>query len=205
LLTADDVAQLVGLGLSRVYDFRGVTERVAHLFTAPGVSVHSLAIEPTVVQALHDFAAKNKTLTPQIAAELMQQTYRDFVNHNSARFKELFAHLLDHDSPLVFHCTAGKDRTGFAAALILLALGVDRDAVMQDYLLTNALYKAPDLVGGGAPPEVRAVIATVQEDFLNAGLEVVEADFGSVAAYLDVALGLGAGQQARLRELYLQS
>ena len=205
LLTADDVAQLAALGLSRVYDFRGVTERVAHPFTAPGVSVHSLAIEPTVVQALHDFAAKNKTLNAQIAAELMQQTYRDFVTHNSARFKELFAHLLDHDSPLVFHCTAGKDRTGFAAALILLALGVDRDAVMQDYLLTNALYKAPDLVGGGAPPEVRAVIATVQEDFLNAALEVVEADFGSVAAYLDVALGLGAGQQARLRELYLQS
>jgi protein-tyrosine phosphatase len=204
LLTTADVAQLADLNLSRVFDLRGVKERVAHPFEAPGVAVHSLSIEPTVVQALHDFAAKNKTLTAQVAAELMQQTYRDFVTHNSARFKELFAHLLERDSPLVFHCTAGKDRTGFAAALILLALGVQRDAVMQDYMLTNALYKAPDLVGGGAPPEVRAVIATVREDFLNAALDVVDAEHGSVADYLEYGLGLGPREQAHLLELYLQ-
>jgi len=65
-------------------------------------------------------------LTAQDTVRLMQQTYRAFVHDNAPRFAELFGHLLESDAPLVFHCTAGKDRTGFAAALILLALGVPR-------------------------------------------------------------------------------
>jgi protein tyrosine/serine phosphatase len=59
----------------------------------------------------------------------------------------LFEHLLASDAPLVFHCTAARDRTGFAAALILLALGVPRPVVMQDYLLTNELLRMDSAPG----------------------------------------------------------
>jgi hypothetical protein len=88
----------------------------------------------------------------------MKQTYRAFVHDNSPRFAELFHHLLDTDAPMVFHCTAGKDRTGVAAALILLALGVPRDVVLQDYLLTNKHYCHPPLPQSETPIDVLQVL-----------------------------------------------
>ena len=173
-LQAADIARLEALGLARVCDFRGVLERAAHPCAMPGPVVHALSIEPTVVQALEDFAVRNRGIGEADAVRLMQQTYRAFVTDNTARFAELFGHLLDNDAPLVFHCTAGKDRTGFAAALVLSALGVSRDDILQDYLLTNQLYKPPAMVGGEAPPEVRAAVRRVQADYLQASLDAVE-------------------------------
>jgi len=96
-----------------------------------------------VVQRMQDRAAAGQRMTAALAAELMKELYRALVHDQAHRFAELFEHLLQTDTPVVFHCTAGKDRTGFAAALILHALGVPREVVVQDYLLTNALYKPP--------------------------------------------------------------
>jgi protein-tyrosine phosphatase len=104
----------------------------------------------------------------------------------------------------VFHCTAGKDRTGFAAALLLEALGVPRDIILQDYLLTNDFYQIPTANPADLPPEVMNVLWRVQANFLDAAFEVVEADFGSVPRYLKEALGLDAQAQERLVALYLQ-
>lgn len=204
-LTPDDVATLSNLGLSRAYDFRGEAERAAVPYELPGVASHSLAIEPTVLQRMKELLEAGHQLTAQDTVGLMQQTYRAFVHDNSPRFAALFGHLLDSDAPLVFHCTAGKDRTGFAAALILLALGVSRPVVMQDYLLTNDLFRMPPSTPGLAPQEVLDVLWRVQEDFLDAALHAVEADFGGVQPYLEQALGLGRTEQARLAALYLQA
>lgn len=204
-LTQVDVAQLSALGLTRVLDLRGKNERETHPCVLPGPHVHALSIEPTVVQALQDFAERNQGITEADAVRLMQQTYRAFVTDNTKRFAELFQHLLHDETPLVFHCTAGKDRTGFAAALVLYALGVQRDVVMKDYLLTNALYRAPAMVAGSAPPEVRAAVRRVQADYLQASLDVVDADFGGMENYLEKGLGLGATQRQRLEYLYLES
>src|ERR1035437_3953721 len=204
-LTADDLATLSNLGLSRAYDFRGEAERAAVPYELPGVVSYSLPIEPTVVQRMSELLAAGHPLTAQETVHLMQQTYRAFVHDNSPRFAELFAHLLDSDAPLVFHCTAGKDRTGFAAALILLALGVARPVVMQDYLLTNELFRMPKTTPGLASQEVLDVLWRVQEDFLDAALHVVEADYGGVQPYLEQALGLSPKKQERLAALYLQA
>ena len=203
-LTPDDIALLSPLGLARVCDFRGETERAPLACALPGVVVYSLAIEPTVVQRIKDLLESGHALTAQETVHLMQQTYRAFVHDNAGRFAELFGHLLESDTPLVFHCTAGKDRTGFAAALILLALGVPRPVVMQDYLLTNDLFRMPPVNPGRAPQEVLAVLWRVQEDFLDAALHAVEADFGGVPRYLERALGLGPAELERLAALYLQ-
>ncbi len=135
----------------------------------------------------------------------MQDTYRGFVRYNAARFAELFKLLLASDAPLVFHCTAGKDRTGFAAALILLTLGVPRDVVMHDYLLTNSLYRRPEGMGSHAPEEVLAVLWRVQEEFLDAALHMVDNDFGGVQAYLVDVLGVDVAAQKELEGRYLQS
>jgi protein-tyrosine phosphatase len=202
-LTPQDLSTLSPLGLARVCDFRGVHERSAHPCTLPGVAVHALSIEPTVVQGMQSLLAEGKALTPALTVELMQQTYRDFVRDNSPRFAELFDHLLRDDAPLVFHCTAGKDRTGFAAALILSALGVSLPVVMQDYLLTNDFYRQPAAARGFASQEVLDILWRVQPDFLEAAMQAVVSGYGSLDDYLERAIGLGSVQRKRLQDLYL--
>ena len=202
-LSGEDVAALTGLGLRRVLDLRGSRERESAVCALPGVPVHSLAIEPTVVQVLSGLLAAGHTLTPADVVAHMQDTYRGFVRHNTHRFAELFSHLLEADGPVVFHCTAGKDRTGFAAALILHALGVGEDDVMRDYLLTNERLRPPEASRHGLAPEVAQVLWRVQPEFLNASLEAVAQDYGDVQAYLRDALGLGREARERLHALYL--
>ncbi|SFE16227.1 tyrosine-protein phosphatase [Paracidovorax konjaci] len=203
-LTAEDARAIAALGLRRAVDFRGAHERATLPYELPGVAYHALSIEPTVVQRAKEMALSGHEMTAAIAAELMRDTYRAFVANNAPEFAALFAHLLESDVPLVFHCTAGKDRTGFAAAMILLALGVPRDVVMQDYLLTNGLYQRPAQLHGSAPDDVLNALWRVQEDFLEAALQAVESDHGGVDRYLAHRLGVGPAERERLARLYLQ-
>jgi protein-tyrosine phosphatase len=203
-LTEADKSLLAGLGLARAFDFRGQAERAAVTYELPGVTQHSLAIEPTVVQRLQDLVASGQALTPERTAELMTDLYRALVNDQSHRFAELFEHLLQAEGPVVFHCTAGKDRTGFAAALILLALGVPRSVVEQDYLLTNRVFQQPPPAQGGLSAEVLAVLWRVQPGFLHAALDAVDADHGGVERYLSERLNLGPAALRTLASRYLQ-
>jgi protein-tyrosine phosphatase len=203
-LTQADKARLVGLGLARSFDFRGEAERAAARYQLPGLTQHSLAIEPTVVQRMQDLMGAGLSLTPAHTAELMADLYRALVNDQSHRFAELFEHLLTADTPLVFHCTAGKDRTGFAAALVLLALGVPRDVVLQDYLLTNRVFKHPASTQHTLSAEVLAVLWQVQPGFLQAALQVVDSEHGGIERYLQQRMGLGPAALRALAERYLQ-
>lgn len=204
-LTPADQARLAALGIVRSADFRGASERAAQAYALPGVTTHTLDIEPTLIQQALQLQRQGQEMTPAQAVRLMQDTYRSFVTENAPRFAQLFELLLDSDAPLVFHCTAGKDRTGFAAALVLLALGVPRAVVMQDYLLTNALYRPPSDWGDAhSTPPALQVLWRVQEDFLEAALHGVEVEYGGIASYLERALRLNAAAQQRLAQLYLQ-
>ena len=203
-LTAGDQRVLAQLGLARAFDFRGVAERAATPNRLSGVTEHSLAIEPSVVQRMDDMAAAGGELTAPLVTELMKDLYRGLVNDQAHRFAEMFDHLLQTDAPLVFHCTAGKDRTGVAAALVLLALGVPRDVVMHDYLLTNELYAHPPTPHGDTPAEALAVLWRVQQAFLDAALETVETEHGGIDLYLRRRLGLNDAALDALAARYLQ-
>jgi len=203
-LTELDRSTLSALGLKRSFDFRGRTESEARPYRLPGVTRHSLAIEPLVVQRMHDLRAAGRTLTAPTVVELMKELYRGLINDHAARFAELFESLLQADTPVVFHCTAGKDRTGVAAALVLLALGVPRDLVLQDYLLTNELYRHPVLPRSDTPADVLAVLWRVQEGFLDAALRTIAAEHGGIARYLHQRLRLSPAALEALAGRYLQ-
>ena len=202
-LTPEDVRQLEALGLARVVDFRGRTERDAHACAMPGARVHSVPIEPTVVQDIELLKAAGAHISARETEELMRKTYRDFVTGNTARFAEFFERLLEDDSPLVFHCTAGKDRTGLAAALVLTALGVPRSVVMEDYLLSQGRYRPPPVVRHELPREALEVMWGVQSGYLEAAFKAIEADYGGLPRYLREGLGLGPAELEGLAARYL--
>jgi protein-tyrosine phosphatase len=205
-LNDDDRAALAALGLGRALDFRGVEERAAVPYELPGVTQHALSIEPTVVQRMQALAASGQTLSVPVVTGLMKDLYRALVNDQSHRFAELFAHLLDDGDtrPLVFHCTAGKDRTGLAAALILLALGVSRERVLHDYLLTNERYNFNPDAHPEIPRDALMVLWRVQQGFLDEALQAIDRDHGGLERYLAQRLGLTPAALKALAERYLE-
>src|SRR4051794_20714364 len=96
-LDEQDAALVRTLGIRRVLDFRGVEERSAAMCRLAGVTVHSLPIEPTIVQKLQELLAGGHRPTGAEVTAHMQDTYRGFVRHNTPRFAEFFAHLLASD------------------------------------------------------------------------------------------------------------
>lgn len=203
-LTAEDARQLSALGLTRILDLRGEMERTAAPCALREATVHSLPIEPTVVQKLTDLIAAGRTLSRADVVALMQDTYRGFVLHNTHRFAQLFSHLLASGEPTVFHCTAGKDRTGFAAALVLRSLGVDEENVMRDYLLTNERLKPRVPSRIDLAPEIVEVLWRVQPEFLDAAFEALSQAYGGIESYFREGLGLREAERERLRALYLE-
>lgn len=204
-LTDDDIEVLRSLGVRSAFDFRGSEERAAALCGVKDIAVHSLPIEPTVVAALREIVAGGTPLSPAAALDVMRDSYRNYVRHNTPRFRALFSHLLEDRAPLVIHCTAGKDRTGFACALILHTLGVPDDVIAEDYLLTNRFYKRDPTAGSDLPEEVRQVLGSVQAPFLAAAFEAIGADYGNLGNYLSRGIGLGPAERSALEARYLES
>jgi protein-tyrosine phosphatase len=157
-----------------------------------------------VVATLRARAAR-APLTAADALEVMRDSYRNYVRHNTPNFRALFAHMLEDRAPLVIHCTAGKDRTGLACALILHALGVPDHLIAEDYLLTNRFYRRDPAASPDLPDDVSQTLGSVQESFLAAAFDAISAGYGNLENYLGNALGLGARQRARLEARYLQS
>ena len=168
------------------------------------VTVHSLPVEPTVVAALRKIAG-NRELSEADAIDVMRDSYRGYVQDNTPRYRTLFTHLLEDRAPLVIHCTAGKDRTGFACALILHALGVSEQVIADDYLLTNRFYKRDPAHSTELPDDVKQVLGTVREAFLEASFEAIDADYGSLDGYFRDGLGLGPAERKALEGRYLQT
>ncbi|MFM7001271.1 MAG: tyrosine-protein phosphatase [Limnohabitans sp.] len=203
-LSDADVARLRALGVRHSLDFRGVAEFTTTPYDIPGVQRVALTIEPTVIARMQALVAQGIVPTTEETVELMRETYRDFVNRNAGTYGRFLKHLLEQPTPQVFHCTAGKDRTGFAAALLLSALGVDQTTIEHDYLLTNQLYRRDPQLEGKGHPHVMQVLWQVQPAFLHAAFEAVDAQHGGMQNYLHGAIGLSPHEVTELRRMLLE-
>ena len=206
-LTADDQRLLQQLGVARAYDFRGAQERAAEPYALDGLEQHALSIEPSVAQRMDELERSGLPLTPDHMAMLMTELYERLVEEHAPRYAEFFARLLGDEgrAPLVFHCTAGKDRTGIAAALLLRALGVSADDVEQDFLLSNALYRRPPYTPTRAiSDDALQVLWSVRAAFLHHALQVIEQRHGGIERYFVQRLGLDAPARARLAQRFLE-
>ncbi len=130
---------------------------------------------------------------------------RELARDHHDQYRTLFEHLLNAEAGFLLHCSAGKDRTGFGAALVLAALGVDEDTIMEDYLLTNQAdclrsymtERMRTYYGYEIDDASLEAVTGVRQEYLVAALEEISRRHGSVVGYLDE---IGVDESAR-REL----
>jgi protein-tyrosine phosphatase len=136
---------------------------------------------------------------------------RQFVESATAKaaYKALFERLADPKMlPATFHCTAGKDRTGWAQAVFLSIMGVPRDVIMRDYLLSNEYLKAKNdkmlaMLKGRIDPALLEPLLGVRPEYLQAGFDAVDRDYGSMDHYVRDGLGLSDATIQALRTEFL--
>jgi len=208
-LTDADVAVLGRLGLTDLLDLRHGSE-IEHAPAdrlPPGPAVAHIPIyDPThpvftYVSAVllgHELDAY-ASLVVEGTPNAMREVYRWFVASPAARsaFGTALRRIASARGPLLYHCSAGKDRTGWLSALLLGALGADRDTILADYLLTNEVTagEVAKSIGRletrrGVPPELVRPVLSATPDYLDAAYRQVEQLYGTLDGYLRDGLGL---------------
>ncbi|MEV8306076.1 tyrosine-protein phosphatase [Streptomyces flavidovirens] len=219
-LTEADVAAIGRLGLTKVVDFR-VPSEVQYdgpdrlppglTPTARPVTDNGLYAQLMIAIGSKDPVRQEEMLGGGRAAAFMREVYRTFVTNpeNRARFAETLRDIANSDrrSPLLYHCTSGKDRTGWTSYVLLRALGVPSRTAERDYLASNAYRAAHDAKvreglkqsGMMQNPDLLIPLQEVRMDYLDSALERLEADYGSLDRYLTEGLGLDRRTLAKLR------
>ncbi|MFD2645638.1 tyrosine-protein phosphatase [Pseudomonas japonica] len=190
-----DLALLNSLGISNVYDLRTPSEIAATPDTLPsGARYQNIDIIGSTTSGANVTTISFTSAAQAVA--MMEETNRAFVSDAGMRgqFAVLFNELAAADGAALFHCTAGKDRTGWTAAVLLSIAGVDNATIMQNYLATND-YTAARVAAtlAAMPARMAAIYAPllgVQASYLQAGLDEVIAAYGSMDNYLKTGLGL---------------
>ncbi len=193
--SAADLATLNGLGIKAIYDLRTADEIAA----TPDTALHGATWSNIDIIGSTASGSNVTTVSFTSAAQamaMMQDTNRAFVSDAGMRgqFKTLFNELAAVDGAALFHCTAGKDRTGWTGAVLLSIAGVDNTTIMNNYLATND-YTAARVAAtlAAMPPAMAAIYAPllgVEASYLQAGLDQVSAQYGSMDNYLKQGLGL---------------
>jgi protein-tyrosine phosphatase len=157
---------------------------------------------------------KNGDLDGIDPAALLTEANIQFVTNFTPQFKVFVREVLAaQGKPVLFHCTAGKDRTGFAAAVLLRLLGVPQEIVTQDYLLSQANIlsgHARDLalgrlMFGTAAVRVVEGLLSVNAAYLQAAFDTIDSMYGSFDAYARDGLGLHDTDIAALRAALLEA
>jgi protein-tyrosine phosphatase len=204
-LTEDDHGALNGLGLRAICDLRSQGEIDRHpdaeIEGATWMNFDVSGIPMDEVSGLRDRSS---------AVDLMDRVYRGFVEaeHARAEFGDLFRQLAS-GGPQLFHCSAGKDRTGWVAALLLHVAGVDDETIERDYLLTNELTGdtrariEAEIAQALGPDHVEAFEPTLVVDieYLRSAHDAVTELYGDRATYLRDGLGLDDATVTALRDL----
>jgi protein-tyrosine phosphatase len=219
-LTAEDLDKLQALGIKTVVDLRSAME--LQMFgedrLPAGTKLLALPIEPgNWGSALFDVVKTGDT--SQIPDNVLVDTSRSIIRDGTEQLAALFEALSDPSNlPLVFHCSAGKDRTGIAAAVFLMALGVSADLAKGDYLKSNDYLNAANeeqlmvirrMIAARLDIDPAAVdiskfnqLFYQEPAYFEAALDEIEQRYGSFETYLAEGLGLKETQIQELREQF---
>ena len=210
-LSALDLAELEKRSVQTIVDFRSSEEVEARPSRLPpGATVVSAPFgrgERTAGEVMESLIAGK--LTREDAHQLLLDSYRHIAEIGSAAFAVLVRSIIDR-SPVLFHCAGGKDRTGVAAAVIFSILGVDRDQIVEDYMLTNDRLSDQSstfqLRLAEYPEESRDVLLALglaKPDYIELALDVIDGEFGGIEVYAQDQLSLSLAEIGELRALLL--
>ena len=217
-------------GLSDVFDFRFEGERNGKpdreiegvtntwLSTLPETFVAAFSsgrADTTVVQSANLLESLASYAFNPKAQQMAQKLYPAIVMDATSqkRYGEFLRGVLEADGGALWHCSQGKDRCGWGSAFVLAALGASRETIVEDFVLSNVSYaqavealSAKIVEKGGGEAElgfIRSMIGVNVENF-ESTLEMIDAQYGSLQAYLEKALGFTADEQEALRRKYLK-
>ncbi|MFB7501766.1 tyrosine-protein phosphatase [Streptomyces sp. NPDC056161] len=218
--TKSDAAFLSALGLHTVFDFRNAADQRLEGpdVELPGVRNVNLPLTDPADGAEFwtmvrdgDLDQLRTILGDGKAARRMVVSYRAIIEQRTAEHSRVLHALAEDSVPVLMHCAAGKDRAGLSIAVTLLALGVEREAILADYLKSNATHRRYRVRRSGSAesaytPEVMELLSPLfdaRAEYLTAAFETVERTWGGVDAYLEQGLGLAPRTRERLRERLL--
>ena len=213
----DDVARLEGLTLGRVFDFRTQADIAAEGSDRlpPGVDYRRLPMPDPAkaddLRALITAAAPDELealFGNGKAVAMMERAAESLVRERLEAYRVFLTELADAASqPALFHCSAGKDRAGWAGTVVLLALGVDEDQVIEQYLLSNRNLEAIRSQFEQSQPALSRLMKPfleVRREYIAASFAALHADWGSFDRYLHEGLRITQAQRSQLRESLLE-
>ena len=219
--TEGDIALLERLGVGLVIDFRGPGDKEEEGHNRLPAGVRELLIpmydpsrgnDPRLVLYSAPPEEVARVYPPGRAFEAMVAASESFVaNADRVRqYGEMLRAIIDADgSPILIHCSAGKDRTGWGAAVVHLALGVPREHIVADYMLSNTyrrgrMARLEELERAGFDAELLAPFFGVHENYINQSFDAVDRHFGGVDTYLRDGLGVDDESIRRFRQVMIE-
>jgi protein-tyrosine phosphatase len=203
------IAQLAALGVTTIVDLRANKERETHPTPWAEMGCTDYWFHDHTSNAANLVISMRDCLSePAVVRERMLMLYRELPFAQREGYRALFSRLAEHRTPLLFHCSAGKDRTGVGAALLLATLDVPRESILRDYQETNhfdlnAKFKGHE-IQRLAPAESLAAMSGAHPEYLDAALAAIDAHSGSIAGYLQEVLDLSAAEIDRVRAHLLE-
>lgn len=209
-LTASDHKVLrEKLKIAYVVDLRGEEECAREPYTLSGAKVMHI---PMVADKIRALLKTLKVLDKPTVLKLMHDVSCTILEEQADQIRRFFDLLIDEvkGTPLVFHCSAGKDRTGMVASLLLAALDVPQETIVEDYLLTNQYYTLPErttpcvIEGCTITPDALVELVQANQSVHENALNSVEKKYGSLTAYMEKRLGLTPERLRLLRSYYVR-
>ncbi len=215
-LTSGDYDYLDGLGIKVICDLRTAEERTNEPTNWAATPVETLTFPDPLSdgQSLLGAVFQKPDLTPDDVKAAMSGFYRDMLVQQDDAYTAMFDALAAGQTPLAFHCTAGKDRTGVGAALLLAALGVPEATIVEDYILSDKLVdyrKELDLDNATTaetdpyaflrklPPEIVAPLLLSDASYISAALEEARTKHGSLIGHIQSEYDVTDEELASLR------
>ena len=216
-LTEDDQRYLASLGLKTIYDFRSEEEVAKDPDIIPRGTEIEYINEPIIFDVEDTTNLRERIISGEIEAaeanEILVEGNRLFATDMASRFQPFVDCLLEGKGPIVYHCTSGKDRTGFATMLLLSALNVGRDTIVEDYLLSNYYryemnqsrlrkLRYASIIKRNLDLKTIAPLMVVDKRYINAAYDAIEEKYGDIYTFLEAEYGLNAEKRAELIDRY---
>jgi protein-tyrosine phosphatase len=212
-LSEEDERHLRGLGIVTVCDLRRRNERERYPTRWCDVDGIDLLFRDHHQSAgVLEELLRGPEPTAAEMRRLMIELYRVLADEHAPSYRTMFERLLAGKAPLLLNCMAGKDRTGVGAALVLSALGVPRETIIDDYVMTAEVLDFARLIGtgsadsryGGIAAEVIVPLKASDRDYLETMFEELDSRHGGVDAFLAAEIGVGEAERRRLRVLLVE-